>query len=203
MLRQSRIRRSSAHARRGHSRARSLTLDPALGLRVPYPLSDCRRGMPARDSAGRDKLGLDMSSPVIKHDKRSRRRANGARPSERTTKCEHRSWACSAPSPSRSPAPPRRRPTAQARRHPAVRHQRRDPALRLPRQRHLRHAAFQRAVLFDAAALQPSEISRRGRRSRRIVDGRARPHDLHVQAPPGREIPRRHDAHLERREGHL
>ncbi len=36
-----------------------------------------------------------------------------------------------------------------------------------------------------------------------IVDGRARPDDLYVQASSGREIPRRHAAHLRRREGDL
>ena len=36
-----------------------------------------------------------------------------------------------------------------------------------------------------------------------VLDGRARPDDLHLQAPSGREIPRRLDAHLGRRQGHL
>ena len=36
-----------------------------------------------------------------------------------------------------------------------------------------------------------------------VLDGRARPDDLYVQAASGREIPRRHDAHLGRRQGDL
>src|SRR5215475_11352956 len=51
-------------------------------------------------------------------------------------------------------------PAAEAGWDPPVRDQRGDPALRLPRQRYLRDAAFRGAVLFDAAALQPVEISR-------------------------------------------
>ena len=64
-----------------------------------------------------------------------------------------------------------------------LRHQCRDAALRQPRQRHLRDAALRGAVLFDAAALQPRQIPRDRSRSRRLVAGRARPDDLHVQAP--------------------
>ena len=85
----------------------------------------------------------------------------------------------------------------------AIRNQRRDPALRLPRQRHLRDAAFRRAVLFDAAAVQPRQVPRHRGRSRAVLDGRARPQDLHLQAASGREIPRRHAAHLGRRQGDL
>ena len=51
---------------------------------------------------------------------------------------------------------------------------------------------FARAVLFDAAALQPRQVPRGGGRPRAILDGRARPDDLYVQAPSRREIPRRH-----------
>ena len=43
---------------------------------------------------------------------------------------------------------------AEARRNAQFRDQRRDAALRLPRQRHLRDPAFRGAVLFDAAAVQ-------------------------------------------------
>ena len=41
------------------------------------------------------------------------------------------------------------------------------------------------------------------RRSRAILDGRARPDDLHLQAAGRRQIPRRHAVHLGRREGDL
>ena len=46
--RRSPIRWSSARGRRAPSRARFPPLDPAVGLRVPYPLPDCGRGMPPR-----------------------------------------------------------------------------------------------------------------------------------------------------------
>ena len=84
-----------------------------------------------------------------------------------------------------------------------LRDQRRDAALRLPRQRHLRDAALRGAVLFDAAALQPRQIPEGRRRPGAVLDGRAGPDDLHVQAPSEREIPRRHAADLGRREGDL
>ena len=35
----------------GAPRRNTFTLDPAVRLRVPYPLSDCRRGVPAGDSS--------------------------------------------------------------------------------------------------------------------------------------------------------
>ena len=47
--------RSAGRARARAARAQGrdpLALDPALGLRVPHPLPDRRRGMPARNSAG-------------------------------------------------------------------------------------------------------------------------------------------------------
>ena len=47
------------------------------------------------------------------------------------------------------------------------------------------------------------EVPRDRRRSRAVLDGRARPDDLYVQAASEREIPRRHDAHLGRRQGDL
>ena len=51
----------------------------------------------------------------------------------------------------------------EARRHAELRDQRGGAALRSARQRHLRDAAFRRAVLFDAAALQPVEVPGRSK----------------------------------------
>ena len=97
-----------------------------------------------------------------------------------------------------------RRAAAQARRHAQVR--RSAPRRRTttataatPTRRCISPAPFYSTLL----RFNLDEVSRGRRRPRRVLDGRARPADLHLQAASEREVPRRHAADLGRRQGDL
>ena len=97
-----------------------------------------------------------------------------------------------------------RRGRAAARRRIALRDRGRAADLRLPRNADLRRAAAGGAALFDAAARStpgnyPNIVARRRRELERVPG----PADLHLQAAPEREIPRRNPLDLGGCEGHL
>ena len=190
-------RMSSAAARRGAQGEIPSPLTPPSGCvfhtRCPIVGEECRREIPAV----RDKLGRDTSWPVIKHDDRegSRRRRRPKSIGRMNTHDDDRSSASPERLPSRLAAgstadaqQPKQGGTLQF----AISAE--TPHYDCHGSDTYRDAAFRRAVLFDAAALQSRQVPRGGGRSRQFLDGRAGPDDLHVQAPSGREIPRRHDA---------
>ena len=86
---------------------------------------------------------------------------------------------------------------------PQVRGQRRAAQLRLPREDLVRVHPSGAAALQHAAQVRHGQVSRDQGRSRRIVDGRERRPDLHVQAEEGRQVPRRLDVHLGGHQGDL
>ena len=92
---------------------------------------------------------------------------------------------------------------AQARRHPQLRHHRRDLELRLPWLADLRAAASDHPVLLAARQVRRHRELADHRRPRQELDHLARRPHLHLQAARGRQIPRRLAADLGRRQGHL
>ena len=95
------------------------------------------------------------------------------------------------------------RASSQEGRHAQLRRGGRAAELRLPRQHDVRAGPSDRAALLAARQVRRQGIPQGDPRSGGELDGCARQHDLHLQAPQRRQVPRRLAADLRGHQGQL